>query len=709
MNWLIDRDYISQEIYGGVAVPKWFSLVSGFPDYARMIDAIRPLEVKYSFDREKAVAVIDEEMVALGAEKVDGKWTFEGEPVELIFLIRTDSDGTRRPMGDIISNWMEEIGFTVDRQYKTSSEASPIWVLGNPQDGLWHMYTGAWGVGGIPRDDGSDFQFFNTQQSGYAFSPLWQAYNYSEEDLAVSEALANKTFATLEERRELFAQALEDTFKYSYHIWVVDGKGASTWRPGLTVSYDLAAGVDINTLWPYTLRLVGEEGGLVRWADPDLFVDPANPVAGSNWTYDSQWQIATSDWDAIPNPYTGVPLPQRLERAEVTIETGLPVGKTYDWVSLEFADTIEVPGDVWVDWDVENEVFITADEKFPDGLTAKRKVVHYYPAELWDITWHDGSPMSVGDFVMSMIMTFAPGTEGSPIFDESQAPVLESFLSTFKGFKIVSTDPLVFELYSDTWYFDAEINAVVYRSAFWPEYGYGQAGWPMMAVANKAEAAGELAYSADKSDALEVEWMNFIGGPSLEILAAKLDEAIAENHIPFEPTMSQFVTAEEAAARYANLQAFYNDHGHFWVGTGPYVLDEVYLVEKTLTLTHNPNYPDLADKWALFSSPRLATTAVDGPGRVVAGEEAVFDVFVTDAGDPYASADVAEVKYLLFDANNELVATGLAELVDEGYYTVTLDADTTGALESGATKLEVVTVVIPVAIPSIGAYEFVTE
>jgi peptide/nickel transport system substrate-binding protein len=378
-------------------------------------------------------------------------------------------------------------------------------------------------------------------------------------------------------------------------------------------------------------------------------------------------------------------------------------------VTLDFADSIAVPGDVWVDWDAENEVFITADEKFPDGLTAKRKVVYYYPAELWDITWHDGSPLTVGDFVMGMIMTFATGTEGSPIFDESQAPPLESFLATFKGFKLVSTDPLVFEYYSDTWYFDAEQNAVPYRTQFWPEYGYGQGSWSMMAVSNKAEAAGELAYSADKSDALEVEWMNFLGGPSLEILAAKLDEAIAENHIPFEPTMSMYVTAEEAAARYANLKAFYEDHDHFWVGTGPYVLDEVFLVEKTLTLVHNPNYIDLADKWALFSAPRLAEIAVDGPGRVVIGEEAVFDVFITDAGEPYPSADVTEVKYLLFDATNELVGQGLAELVEDGYYTVTLDADATGALESGANKLEVVAILIPVSIPAIGDYEFVSE
>jgi peptide/nickel transport system substrate-binding protein len=35
INWLIDRNYIAQEIYGGLATPKWLPLSSAFPDYAR--------------------------------------------------------------------------------------------------------------------------------------------------------------------------------------------------------------------------------------------------------------------------------------------------------------------------------------------------------------------------------------------------------------------------------------------------------------------------------------------------------------------------------------------------------------------------------------------------------------------------------------------------------------------------------------------------
>ena len=712
MNWLVDRDLLSQEIYGGTAIPKFFSLISGFPDYARYVDLIRPYEAKYAYDFEKAESVIAAEMEAMGAAKVGGQWTYEGEVIELIFLIRNDSDGTRIPIGDYVSNQLEAIGFTVDRQYKTSSEASPLWVLGNPDDGLWHLYTGAWGAGAVARDDGGDFQFMYSPNSGYGFTALWQSYatDMTDEFMECSEALANNTFTTLEERREMFDACLAGTFELSYRVWLEDGVGASTWQPNVSVAYDLAAGVDINALAPFTLKFDDRNGGLMKWADPDLFVDPANPVAGSNWTYDAQWQNATSDWDVIMHPHTGLSVPQRLEKAEVTIQEGLPVGKTLDWVDLQFAAQIDVPADAWIDWDPASETFITVGEAHPDGLTAKRKVVHYYPAGMLDkIYWHDGSQMTTADFIMGMIMTFATGTEGSPIYDESQAGTLESFKATFKGFKLVSEDPLVFEYYSDTFYLDAELNAVPYRAVFWPEYGYGQAPWHMMAVANLAEADQVLAYSGDKADALEVEWMNFIGGPSLEILSGYVDQALEGSLIPFEATMGDFVTAEEAANRYANLEEWYRLRGHFWVGTGPYFLDDVFLVEKTCTLKHNPYYIDPSDKWAGFAEPKLAAVDIDGPGIVAIGEEAVFDVFVTFAGAAYPQNEISEVKYLLFNAAGEIAEVGTALAVAEGQYSVTLSADTTGMLEAGANKLEVAVLAIPVSVPSFSTLEFVTE
>jgi peptide/nickel transport system substrate-binding protein len=448
----------------------------------------------------------------------------------------------------------------------------------------------------------------------------------------------------------------------------------------------------------------------LKWADPDLFVDPANPVGGSNWTYDSQWQLATSDIDTISHPHTGLSLPQRLERAEVTMQEGLPIGQTLDWVTLEFVPEITVPADAWINWDPASETFITVGEQHPEGLTAKRKVVYYYPAGMLDdIYWHDGSKMTVADFIMPMIMAFAVGTEGSVIYDESQAGTLAANLEAFRGYKLVSEDPLSFELYSDLWYLDAEQNAVNFRATFWPEYGYGNAPWHTIAIANMAEADGTLAYTGDKADTLEVEWMNWIGGPSLEIMSGYLDQAAEASLIPFEATLGDYITAEEAADRYANLAEWYKDHGHFWVGTGPYYLDDVFLVEKTCSLKHNPYYIDPSDKWAGFAEPKLADVDIDGPGIVAIGEEAVYDVYVTFAGAAYPMNEIMEVKYLLFDAAGEVVEVGTAEAVVEGQYSVTLSADTTGALEAGANKLEIAVLSKVVSVPAFSTLEFVTE
>ncbi len=116
---------------------------------------------------------------------------------------------------------------------------------------------------------------------------------------------------------------------------------------------------------------------------------------------------------------------------------------------------------------------------------------------------------------------------------------------------------------------------------------------------------------------------------------------------------------------------------------------------------------------------------VDGPGEVAIGTEAVYDVFVTFQDEPYPAADIAEVKYLVFDATalvarggskylvfdatGVLVASGPATAAEEGHYTVTLGADVTGKLAAGSNKLEVVVSSNVVSIPGISDFEFVSK
>jgi peptide/nickel transport system substrate-binding protein len=703
MNWLMDRDYIAQEIMSGLARPKWFSLISIFPDYANNAAKAKELESMYPYDPEKAAAVISAQMEALGATKnADGIWQYNDAPVTIIILIRTEDE--RRQIGDYVANQLESIGFATDRQYKTSSEASVLWVQGNVADGLWHLYTGGWIGNVISRDDAGDFQFFLSNKSAYGFTTLWQNYEVPPEVDAVYEALANSTFTTVAERSDLMAQAMEYGLYWSNRIWLVDRAGFMPYSPKVSVSSDLAAGLT-GTLLPYTLRFVDQVGGEMKFVQADMFVEPWNPQAGSNWFYDATPQRMTADAGVLYDPFTGLTLPQRVDHAELVAEEGLPIGATYDWVSLEFAPEIVVPDDAWSDWDAVNQVFITAAERFTETTTAKIKSTVYYEEDMLDkMTWHDGSPMTAADFVMGMIMAFDQGKADSPMYDEAQAGIVESRLSEIKGIKIVSENPLVIETYRDGYVLDAELSV----TTWWPAYGYGDGAWHMMAIGNLAELAGELAYSADKATLEEVEQTSFIAGPSLEILKAQLDQAIAESYIPYAPTMGAFVTAEDAAARYANLLDWYQVNGHFWVGVGPYFLEKVFPIEKTLVLTRYQNYPDAADKWSIFSEPRIAVAEIDGPGRVTIGAEAAFDVYVTFKDEAYPASDIVEVKYLVFDATGALAIQGAAELAEDGHYVVTLTAEQTAALTSGSNKLDVVVVSKVVSIPTFESFEFVT-
>lgn len=67
---------------------------------------------------------------------------------------------------------------------------------------------------------------------------------------------------------------------------------------------------------------------------PSILTSPWNPLDGTNWIYDAMLYRAIADLGVMPDPFTGLNLPQRIERAEVTIQEGLPVFRTLDWLTL---------------------------------------------------------------------------------------------------------------------------------------------------------------------------------------------------------------------------------------------------------------------------------------------------------------------------------------------------------------------------------------
>ena len=163
----------------------------------------------------------------------------------------------------------------------------------------------------------------------------------------------------------------------------------------------------------------------------------------------------------------------------------------------------------------------------------------------------------------------------------------------------MSTDPLVIETYDDKFQLDAELSA----QGWWPNYNHGPGAWHNLAAGIRAEAAGELAFSDPKAGELGVDWMSFIDGPSLGILEGYMNLSAIQGYIPYQPTLGTYITPVEAAARWANLQAWYAARGHFWLGTGPFSLGSADPDNATLTLLHNPAFPDEAGRWDAFAAP----------------------------------------------------------------------------------------------------------
>jgi len=701
-NMLYDRDYVNQEIYAGGALPKFFAITTNGIDYADLADVVRGLETKYAFNEAKAIADIAAIMsttpdVTMGA---DGFWQYKGKTITPIFLIRRDGDGTRLPMGHYVEAQLVKAGFKVDAQEKKSSEAGPIWQRESVSC-LWNIYTGGWGSTGLSRDDRDMFQQMYLPSSVQGIQPFLStvadpAYQQLGDDLAEAN------FTTVEQRKEMMAQALPLSLQDSLQVMIVDTRSFAPYNTNVQVSYNLAAGIERAQISYYTARFVGQEGGVIKWGESDVFTEPWNPIGGSNWAWDQGAQAAMSGGAFMPDPYTGLRWPLRAERAELVAQADLPIFKSLDWLTLTTADSIAVPADAWLDWDATTQMFVPAG----DGLTAKIKSTVIYPADMFDtVTWHDGSKISVADFVMAMILTFDRAKPESAIYDESAVPSFDSFMAAFKGVRIVSTNPLVIETYSDNYSSDAENDI----TDWWPDYGFGEASWAPIAVANLAEAAGEVAYSLDKATVLEVEWTGFEGGPTLAVLDKYLDEAIAATTIPYAPTMGSYLTAEEAAARYASLKQWYTERGHMALGTGPYFLYKAFLVEKSLILQNYSAYPDTPDRWSSFAEPKIAVVDIVGPaGTVKIGAAATFDVSVTFGGAPYASADLKMVKYLLYDATGAVVKSDLATLVSEGNYQVVLSAADTALLAAGSNKLEIAAVSNLVAVPTFQSVQFVT-
>ena len=696
LHWLIDRRHVAEEIFGGLARPRTLPIGTAVPDYARLAGEARAIEMRYQPDRARALAVIEAEMDALGAERRGGVWHHAGQPVTLRVLIR--SDDIRRQVGDYVANLLEDAGFRTERLYRGAEEASRIWIASDPGAGQWHIYTGAWVSILVRRDSSDDFDFYFTPR-GRA-DPLWQAYTPAPEFDEVAARLSRGDFADLDERAALMARALELAMEDSVRVWLVDQSQIVPRAAEVQVAADLAGGVRGSQIWPLTLRFQDRVGGQVRVATPSVLTEPWNPVAGTNWLFDRMVLRAINDASLLPDPYTGLFRPQRVQDARLTVREGTPVSSTLDWLTVDVAEEIVVPDDAWLAWDEGAGRFLTVAEAGETGLTARTRSLIRFEDGYFQRLWHDGATVSPADVLISWALTFSRADPDSPLFDPGHVPSFEVFQQQFRGWRIVSTEPFTVEVYSDQISLDGE-TIVAQRAP-------GVLPWHVLALAILAEEERELAFSSAKADRIDAEWLSLVAGPSLPVLDRMLERAQAEGFLPFPALLGPHADAAEIARRYEAIAAWRAARRHFQIGDGPFYLHSVHPVEGALVLRHFEEFPDPADRWLGFADPPIPDLDLAGPLIVEQGEGARFTVRASVRGEPQAAADIESARYLLFDGDGRLAQSGAAASLGEGVWEVDLTAAEVAALGMGPNSLEVVFTSRHVAMPVFASQPFAT-
>ena len=150
LNYLIDRNLIVNELLGGFGSPMISNYGIFSADYLGVLDVTESFQ--FTYNPALAEQIITEQLEKSGAQKIDGTWTFNNEPIEITIFIRSD-DPVRKSIGEILSSELESFGFTVKKDFGDLNKAYVIVYGSDPAEQKWNLYTEAWSSTGFSRYD----------------------------------------------------------------------------------------------------------------------------------------------------------------------------------------------------------------------------------------------------------------------------------------------------------------------------------------------------------------------------------------------------------------------------------------------------------------------------------------------------------------------------------------------------------------------------
>ena len=663
MQILIDREFVTREIYQGQAAPMYTNVASTDFDYLTVFDVIQQADLRY--DPEYARQQIAAAMTEAGAELVDDVWHFNGQPVRLKFIMRVEDE--RREVGDLIRAALQDAGFAIAANRQTFAPAIQTVYASDPAQFEWHLYTEGWGRGAPNRYDFSGINSFYAPWLGNM--PGWKEvgfWHYENEALdELGERLFKGDFSDQAERDEMYREMTRIGLDESVRIWIATVMNAFPVQAGVEgITLDLAAGP--RGLW--SLRSAYQPGSdeltvghLWVWTERTTW----NPVGGFSDVYSNDIWRQLQDPPIWNDPFTGIPAPFRIS---YEIETAGPTA------------ALDVPEDAIL-WDAERSRWATVGAE----VTATSKVVYDY-SKYFQAPWHHGQPISMADVLYSIYqgMDLSYNPDKAKI-ETVIAITSRPFLETIKGYRVLDENRI--EAYVDFWHFEQN-----YIASYGIPSGLSTPWEILYAMDELVFNQRRAAYSDTTAGRYNVPWISLVLDRDARLVRkAMLDLRRTETFpeavftLPTTDGETTLVNSSEGVERYTAVLDWFDNKGHLVISNGPFTLERYDPPAQFAELAafRDPNYPFTAQDTYRGLPDLIEYVEVDAPPIEL---DADYEVNFTLEGPGNLS-----IRYLLIDAaTNEIIQQGDAEPVEDNRFAVRLDAEIIAVSDLGIYELVLV-------------------
>ena len=664
MNYLIDREFISNEIMKGYARPVIDPLGYDSPDYLNVIDTVESFGFRYN--PGLAEKMIAHALVAEGAVKQNGKWTFKGSPIIIKLFIRSD-DQQRKSLGDLIASELEKIGFVVQKDYGDLNKANGIIFGSDPQDFQWHIYTSATGSSAFLKYNEGTISSMYAPWSGNmpgAQNPSF--WNYQNKSLdEVTKRLVYSNFTSEYERNSLLQNATKAGIQESVRVLlvkVIEPFVASSTLKGLVNDF----GAGITSKYSLVNARSTKDNSSLDIGVKQIYQSPWNNVGGFTDTYSQNIYSAIVDGSTFTNPYTGDILPMR-----------------YQWTNVSTAgplDKLKVAPDALL-WNPTTQQWKNVGD---NGTTAKSKVTY----KILYSNWHNGIPMDKSDLLYSQYFLFEWGTNSG----QNDRTIDPQYLSSAsvgipyeKGIKFLSDDEV--EYFSDFWHYDKN-QIAGFAASSWPAQP-----WEITAATERLVTGGKLAYSKGEATAKNIDWLSLIIPQHANLIKTELQKMKDESFVP--PALKGIVTVDEAKKRYDASIRWITNHNHAVISNGPFYLDSYNPSGRIITIKafRDPSYPFEQGHWSYFENPKLADIGkVEAPQFIKRGQPTKIQISIKVNGQP---SNDALVNYFVSDRDGRLVVHGQVQPTNNtgnnpsGTYEINIQGNETSKLSVGPNTLKI--------------------